>query len=137
MNDQSAKLIRTPMRKGLDWLGLSLSALCAAHCLASILIVSTLGIGGQLFFAPEIHRIGLVLAILVAAVAIGWGALQHRKAAPFVIAMMGLTFMGGALAVEHGPKEAVLTIIGVGLVALGHLLNLREGRLVAGKTERG
>ena len=137
MNDQSAKLIRTPMRKGLDWLGLSLSALCAAHCLASILIVSTLGIGGQLFFAPEIHRIGLVLAILVAAVAIGWGALRHRKAAPFVIAMMGLTFMGGALAVEHGPKEAVLTIIGVGLVALGHLLNLREGRLVAGKTERG
>jgi hypothetical protein len=137
MNDHSAKLIRTPMRKGLDWLGLSLSALCAAHCLASILIVSTLGIGGQLFFAPEIHRIGLVLAILVAAVAIGWGALRHRKAAPFVIAMMGLTFMGGALAVEHGPKEAVLTIIGVGLVALGHLLNLREGRLVAGKTERG
>ena len=137
MNDHSAKLIRTPMRKGLDRLGLSLSALCAAHCLASILIVSTLGIGGQLFFAPEIHRIGLVLAILVAAVAIGWGALQHRKAAPFVIAMMGLTFMGGALAVEHGPKEAVLTIIGVGLVALGHLLNLREGRLVAGKTERG
>jgi hypothetical protein len=137
MNDQSAKLIRTPMRKGLDWLGLSLSALCAAHCLASILIVSTLGIGGQLFFAPEIHRIGLVLAILVAAVAIGWGALRHRKAAPFVIAMMGLTFMGGALAVEHGPKEAVLTIIGVGLVALGHLLNLREGRLVAGKAEQG
>ena len=40
--------------------------------------------------------------------------------------MTGLSFMGGALAVEHGPEEAVLTIIGVSLVALGHVLNLRR-----------
>ena len=70
--------------------------------------------------------IGLVLAVLIAAVAIGWGALRHRKAAPFVIAMTGLTFMGGALAVPHGQKEAILTIIGVALVSLGHILNLRQ-----------
>ena len=35
-------------------------------------------------------------------------------------------FMGGALAVPHGYKEAVLTIIGVALVSLGHVLNLRH-----------
>ena len=40
--------------------------------------------------------------------------------------MMGLSFMGGGLAVEHGVEEAVLTIIGVTLVALGHLLNVRQ-----------
>ena len=40
--------------------------------------------------------------------------------------MMGLTFMGGALAVPHGAEEAVLTIIGVALVSLGHILNLRH-----------
>ena len=39
---------------------------------------------------------------------------------------MGLSFMGGALAVEHGVEEAVLTIIGVSLVSLGHVLNLRK-----------
>ena len=66
--------------------------------------------------------------MVIAAVAIGWGALRHRRTAPFVIAMMGLSFMGGALAVPHGIYEAVLTIIGVGLVTLGHILNLRPAR---------
>ena len=91
----------------------------------SILIVSALGIGGEFLLAPVIHRIGLAIALIIAAVAIGWGALQHRRAAPFVIAMMGLTFMGGALAVPHGVHEVVLTIIGVTLVSIGHILNLR------------
>jgi mannitol/fructose-specific phosphotransferase system IIA component len=39
--------------------------------------------------------------------------------------MMGLTFMGGALASPHGAQEAVLTIIGVALVSVGHIWNLR------------
>lgn len=116
----------SPIRRRFDRAGIALSSLCAVHCIASIVIVSGLGIGGQYFFHPDIHRIGLLLAVLIAAVAIGWGALRHRSAAPFVIAMTGLTFMGGALAVPHGPKEAILTIIGVALVSLGHVLNLRH-----------
>ncbi len=114
------------IRARLDRAGMLLSGLCAVHCLASILLVSALGAGGQFLLAPEIHRVGLVLALLIAAVAIGWGALRHRRAAPFVVAMTGLTFMGGALAVPHGVEEAVLTIIGVALVTLGHILNLRH-----------
>lgn len=113
------------IRSRLDRAGLVLSGLCAAHCLLSILIVSTLGIGGEFLLAPEIHRFGLALALIIAAVAIGWGAIQHRRAVPFVIAMMGLTFMGGALAVPHGVYEVVLTIIGVSLVSVGHILNMR------------
>ncbi|OYX08856.1 MAG: hypothetical protein B7Z08_07745 [Sphingomonadales bacterium 32-68-7] len=65
---------------------------------------------------------------MVAGVAIGLGAIRHRRPAPFVIAMTGLSFMGGALAVGHGAEEAVLTVIGVTLVALGHVLNLRSVR---------
>ena len=84
------------------------------------------GEGGEFLFAPAIHRIGLAVALVIAAVAIGWGAITHRRAAPFVTAMMGLTFMGGALAMPHGAGEVVLTIIGVALVSLGHLLNLRH-----------
>ncbi|AWW73244.1 hypothetical protein CD351_02250 [Erythrobacter sp. KY5] len=110
----------------LDQLGIGLAGLCALHCLATIVVVSVLGIGGHFLLAPEIHRVGLAIALVVAAVAIGWGALRHRRAAPFVIAMMGLTFMGGALAMPHGDGEIVLTMIGVALVALGHLLNIRS-----------
>lgn len=114
------------IRRRLDLTGIVLSGLCLVHCLATILVVSALGLGGQLLFSPDIHRVGLLLAVIIAAVAIGWGALRHRRAAPFVTAMTGLSFMGGALAVPHGPKEAVLTIIGVALVSLGHILNLRR-----------
>ncbi|QKG70876.1 MerC domain-containing protein [Erythrobacter mangrovi] len=116
----------SPIRRRLDRAGIFLSGACAMHCLLSIVLVSGLGIGGEFFLSPDIHRVGLVIATLIAAVAIGWGALRHRVAAPFVVAMTGLTFMGGALAVPHGYKEAVLTIIGVALVSLGHVLNLRH-----------
>ena len=114
------------IRGRLDRAGMVLSGLCVLHCLASILIVSALGIGGEFLLAPEIHRFGLAVALVIAAVAIGWGAITHRRAAPFVTAMMGLTFMGGALAMPHGAGEVVLTVIGVALVSLGHLLNLRH-----------
>ncbi len=126
-----------PIRRRLDRAGIFLSGACALHCLLSILLVSGLGLGGELFFAPDIHRVGLLLATLIAGVAIGWGALRHRMAAPFVIAMTGLTFMGGALAVPHGVKEAVLTIIGVALVSLGHILNLRHAHTTACKERCG
>ena len=116
----------TPIRQRLDRAGIALSALCAVHCVLSVLLVSVIGIGAEAFLDPAIHRVGLLIATLVAAVAIGWGAMKHRMAAPFVVAMMGLSFMGGALAVPHGVEEAVLTIIGVALVSLGHILNLRH-----------
>lgn len=113
------------IRHRLDRVGVALSCLCAVHCVLGLVIVAGLGIGGTVLLDPAIHRVGLLLATIIAGVAIGLGALQHRRAAPFVVAMTGLTFMGGALAVGHGTEEAVLTVIGVSLVALGHLFNVR------------
>jgi hypothetical protein len=114
------------IRGRLDRAGMILSSLCAVHCVLGIVIVAGLGLGGGILLDPAIHRIGLLLATIIAGVAIGIGALQHRRAAPFVVAMTGLTFMGGGLAVDHGIEEAVLTVIGVTLVAAGHVLNLRR-----------
>jgi hypothetical protein len=113
------------LRGRVDRMGILLSVLCAAHCVAGVVLVAGLGLGGGLLLHPAIHRVGLAVATLIAAVAIGMGALRHRRRAPFVVAMTGLSFMGGALAVGHGPDEMVLTIIGVALVAIGHFLNLR------------
>ncbi|MFN2099378.1 MerC domain-containing protein [Altererythrobacter sp. MF3-039] len=117
---------RLSIRERLDRAGVVLSGLCALHCVASLVILSGLGIGGSFLLAPIVHEVGLAIACVIAGVAIGWGALKYRKAAPFVVAMMGLTFMGGALAAPHGVFEAVLTIIGVILVSFGHVLNLRS-----------
>ena len=123
-----ARTLATSLRGKLDRAGITLSALCAVHCLATLVLVSALGLGGELLANPIIHEAGLAVAMVVAAVAIGIGALRHRRAGPFVTAMTGLSFMGGALAVPHGYEEAVLTIIGVALVSLGHILNLRACR---------
>ena len=109
-----------------DRLGIVLSGLCAAHCVIGLALVAALGVGGGILLHPAIHRVGLVLATVIAAVAIGLGALRSRQPLPFVVAMTGISFMGGALAVDHGMEEAVLTIIGVTLVAGGHFLNLRR-----------
>jgi hypothetical protein len=117
-----------PIRRRLDRMGIALSALCAVHCVLSIVLVSIIGVASEAVFDPAIHRFALLVATLIAAVAIGWGAARHRMAAPFVVALTGLGFMAGALVVPHGIEEAVLTIVGVALVSLGHVLNLRHLR---------
>ena len=70
------------IRRRFDRAGIMLAGLCALHCLATILVVSALGLGSHFLFEPAIHRVGLALALIIAAVAIGWGALKHRRAAP-------------------------------------------------------
>ena len=113
-------------RVRLDTMGIALSALCAVHCVLTIVVISSLGLAGGWLLAPELHWWGLAAATIIAGVAIGIGAVRHKRRMPFVIAMTGLTFMGGALAAPHGVEEAVLTILGVALVSLGHVLNLRS-----------
>ncbi|MEO6040702.1 MAG: MerC domain-containing protein [Croceibacterium sp.] len=120
----SPALIR--IRGQLDRFGMILSGLCAVHCVLGIVIVLGLGLSGGLLLNPAIHRVGLLFATIIAGVAIGLGALRHGRRAPFVVAMTGLSFMGGGLAVQHGVEEAVLTVLGVSLVAAGHVLNLRR-----------
>ncbi len=117
---------RTSLRRRLDQIGIGLAGLCAIHCLATLVVISALGLGGHFFlFDPAIHRIGLGLALAVAAIAIGWGLLRHGRILPFGIALGGLTLMAVALVVPHGANEFLLTLAGVALVSLGHLLNLR------------
>lgn len=117
--------ISNSIRSRFDRAGLALAGLCALHCLATVLLVSALGIGGHFLLEPAIHRVGLVVALIIAAVAIGWGAIKHRRRVPFVTAIVGFFFMGGALAVPHGAGEIIFTLIGVTLVSISHLLNMR------------
>jgi len=116
----------TWIRDRLDRAGMYLSGLCAVHCVLSIVLVAGLGLGGGFLLDPAIHRVGLLLATIIAAAAIGIGVMRHRRATPLVVATGGLCFMATALLVEHGVGEAVLTVIGVALVSAGHYLNIRH-----------
>ncbi|RNJ61448.1 MAG: MerC domain-containing protein [Porphyrobacter sp. IPPAS B-1204] len=119
---------RTSLRRRLDHLGIGLAGLCALHCLATLGVIASLGVGGHFLFNENIHRVGLLLAVAVAAVAIGWGLLRHGRLLPFAVALGGLALMVAALIVPHGPNEFLLTLLGVALVSAGHLLNLRAAR---------
>jgi MerC mercury resistance protein len=114
------------IRDRLDGVGILLSGLCAVHCLLGIVLVSVLGLGGEAFLSPAIHRTGLALAVLVGIVTLGLGVLRHRKLAPLAIGRCGIALMSAGLAVEHGAAEAALTIAGVVLVAAAHIWNLRH-----------
>lgn len=119
---------RGSFRRRLDQAGIALAGLCAVHCLLTLVVISVLGLGGHFLLDDNIHRVGLLLALIVAAVAIGWGMLRHGRMLPFAVALGGLALMGAALLVPHGTNEFVLTLAGVAIVSLAHWLNLRAAR---------
>ncbi len=115
-----------PVRHWLDRAGVVLSALCAAHCIAGLALIALVGASGGIFFAPQFHEAGLAIAVIIGGLAVGMGALRHRRATPIMLGVSGLALMASALTVEHGPAEALLTIAGVVLVAAAHIINLRS-----------
>lgn len=116
------------IRDRLDRVGVMLSGLCALHCLAGLLLVAGLGLGGEFLLAPVIHRVGLALAVAVGAATLVIGVSRHRDPRPLQVGAAGIGLMIVALLVGHGTAEAVLTIGGVALLAWAHLRNLRLAR---------
>ena len=115
------------LRRRIDGAGVLLSGLCLIHCLAGLVLVTLLGLGGGVLLAPQWHEWGLGLAIAVGAVGLGLGALRHRRLPILLQGAAGLALMGLALMVGHGAREAGLTIAGVLLVGQAHIRNLRHG----------
>lgn len=109
----------------LDRAAIGLSALCAAHCITTAIIVAALASFGGVFLNPLIHEVGLGLAIVLGAIALGTGVLRHGYMMPFATGCFGLGMMAGALTLGHGDEELVATLIGLMVLALGHDLNSR------------
>ena len=109
----------------LDRLAIGLSGLCAAHCVGTVLVVTLLASAGSILLHPAIHEIGLALATGLAALGLGRGVMMHRRILPASVGGLGIGVMACALVLPHGGGEAVFTVVGVALVALGHHLNRR------------
>ncbi|OQW73599.1 MAG: hypothetical protein BVN33_10720 [Proteobacteria bacterium ST_bin13] len=111
---------------GFDRIAIGISGLCAVHCLATAVLVALAASAGGLLLSPIIHEVGLVIAIGLGALALGRGVLQHGYMMPAAIGALGLGVMAGAISLPHdGSGETLFTLIGVGLLALGHDLNRR------------
>lgn len=119
-------------RVGLDRLAIGLSGLCLVHCIATSVALALMSAAGGMLLDPVFHEVGLTLAIVLGAVALGRGVLEHGYLMPAAVGAFGLGMMAGALGLPHdhalgglGGGEALWTVLGVGVLAFGHDLNYR------------
>ena len=107
----------------LDRMAIGLSGLCMVHCVATTVLLALLASAGGLLGAPLIHEVGLTRAMVRGMLALGRGILEHGYTMPSAVGGLGLGVMAGALTMPHDGTEAVYTIVGVAILALGHRLN--------------
>jgi hypothetical protein len=108
----------------LDRFAMGLSGLCLIHCIATTVFVAVLASAGSVLGSPIFHEVGLTIAMIIGAAALGKGIYDHGFMMPSAIGGLGLGVMAGALGLSEGSGAEVLyTMAGVLILALGHRLN--------------
>jgi hypothetical protein len=108
----------------LDRIAMGLSGLCLVHCVGTAVLLGLLASASGFLGRPIIHEVGLTLAMIIGAFALGRGILEHGFVMPSAIGALGLGVMAGALSLPHGGREPIYTVVGVMILALGHRLNV-------------
>lgn len=94
------------------------------HCIATAVLLGLVASAGHLLGSPIIHEVGLTLAMILGAVALGRGVREHGFVLPAAVGMTGLSVMAYALTLKEAPVEPLYTVAGVMILALGHRLNV-------------
>jgi hypothetical protein len=114
-----------PLSTGrLDRLAMGLSGLCAVHCVATAVLLGLVASAGGLLGKPIIHEVGLSLAMLLGAIALGRGIREHGFVLPCAVGAAGLGIMAYGMSLHESGYEPEFTILGVSVLALGHRLNM-------------
>jgi hypothetical protein len=108
----------------LDRVAMGLSGLCLVHCIATAILLGLLATAGGILGQPIIHEVGLSLAMIIGAIALGRGVRAHGFVLPAAVGVTGLSIMGYALTLQETGLEPVFTVAGVMILALGHRLNV-------------
>ena len=113
-----------------DKAAVSLSFLCALHCLAMPVAVALLPALAGLPFAEEGFHLWMVIVVLpVSIYALTMGCKKHKRYQLLMLGCLGLTILVAAALFGHDFLgefwEKVLTVIGASVIALGHLWNFR------------
>ena len=112
----------------LDRIAMGLSGLCVVHCIATAVLLGLLATAGGILGKPIIHEVGLSLAMVLGAVALGRGIREHGFVLPAGVGVTGLCVMAYALSLHETGLEPVYTVAGVMILALGHRLNVMAGQ---------
>ena len=116
-------MLMTARLDRLDRIAIGLSGVCLVHCLASAVVIGLLATAGGFLGSHFIHEVGLTLAMALGAIALGRGVFLHGFMMPWAVGWLGLGVMAGALSMPHNGSEALYTMVGVAMLALGHQLN--------------
>ena len=108
----------------IDLIAMALSGLCAVHCVATAVLLGVLALAGGLLGKPIIHEVGLTLAMILGALALGRGIREHGFLLPSAVGVTGLAIMAYAMSLHETGYEPAFTILGVAVLALAHRLNM-------------
>jgi hypothetical protein len=109
----------------LDRIAMGLSGLCAVHCVATAILLGLLASAGSLLGKPIIHEVGLSLAMIIGAIALGRGIREHGLMLPSLVGGLGLATMAFGMTLHESGYEPIVTIVGVLILAFGHRLNMK------------
>ncbi len=111
----------------LDKAALVGSCACLAHCLALPLLIAALPALSSVLTLPEsVHLWVLAFAAPAAALALVAGHARHRALGPLLVGVVGLSLLAaGALLLEEGRMETVVTVAGSLALASAHVANWR------------
>ncbi|WP_019605817.1 MerC domain-containing protein [Teredinibacter turnerae] len=112
-----------------DKLAISLSALCAIHCLVLSLVALFLSSIAALPFAQESFHLWIVVVVIpVSACALNMGCKKHKRKCVLVLGISGLAMLIAAALLGETLGviiEKLLTLFAVSMVVAGHLWNFR------------
>ena len=118
----------TQIRPSADKTAISLSLLCALHCLATPVLITVLPSAIALRLENEIFHLWMLIAVVpISLFALTLGCREHRNLGVAGSGTMGIALMCVAIMLGDdllGPfSERALTLLGAGLVTGSHVRN--------------
>lgn len=108
-----------------DKMAISLSLLCAIHCLVFPLVIVLLPSIAALQLNDEAFHVWMLLAVIPTSIyALTVGCKQHKHYRVLTLGLLGLLLLVLAV-ILGGVWEKALTLIGAGIIVLGHYRNYR------------
>lgn len=118
------------MQKSLDVFAISVSGMCAVHCLLTpVMLILFPLLTGTLLASEEFHRFLLWVIFPTSALAVLLGCKRHKDPGVFLLGSAGLAmlllagFWAHDMVGEFG--ERLLTLAGSALLISGHFRNYR------------
>jgi len=118
----------TKIRPSADMAAISLSLLCALHCLATPVLITLLPSVIVLRLEDEIFHFWMLIGVVpISVFALTLGCTEHRNLGVAGVGTVGIILLCAAATLGHdllGPwSERVLTLLGSGLIIGSHIRN--------------